>query len=133
MFGLGIFDTIKLGILAVLVIIVGYLCWNYKHMQTTIANQKSEIESLKTVQDVLVKAKDATDAWIKKQSTIQKRVSHEQSTLEQTVPTASDNDLARLYERYRLHMEDKGSNPPNGRGRSTKHPPARKAGAGTVH
>jgi hypothetical protein len=100
MFGLGVFDYIKIGIVAALVIVCGYLVWNYQHMKTVIATQKDQIASLELGQQILANEQDKFKKFMAARSTVARKVTNEQDKIRQSEATGNDADLDSRFEHF---------------------------------
>lgn len=117
-----IFTYVKIAALVVVLGVCGYYVWNYHHLQAKVADLKQQVENHQTEIDTIKKAQETTSAVAKKQTTIRRRVTHEQADLDKTVPTVDNAGLYKLYDRYRLHSDSKGDSSPSGRGRGPANP-----------
>jgi len=114
MFGLGVFDTVKLAVLAVVVLVVAYLGWNYHHMKGVIAAQKVEIGNLQEGQRVLLAQKETVDKFMAKMGQVKRQVTYVEGKVDAvpSVPDAAGDALVLdLLKPYRMHDD------------STQHPP----------
>ena len=98
---MGILSYVKIGLAVAVFLILGYFVYDYKHMQTVIKDQQTQIDNLKVEQEVQKKKQDAFDAFMAKKPIIQRRVIHEKEQIDQTVNTADDAGLRALYDKYR--------------------------------
>jgi hypothetical protein len=123
MLGLGIFDYIKIGIIAALVIVCGYLIWNYQHMKTVIATQQDQIASLELGQQVLANEQDKFKKFMAARSTVARKVTNEQDEIRQSEAASNDADLDRRFERFYggVQPQGQGSNPAPGQPGGTRN------------
>lgn len=122
MLGLGILDYIKIGIVTILVIVCGYLVWNYKHMQTTIADLKDQNATLFLGQEVILDAQAKTKETRQKVQVIVRKVQNENAQVQQEEATGNDAALdARLEQFYGVRGESKGDTASGERGSSPGH------------
>jgi hypothetical protein len=98
---MGIFTYIKIGIIAVLVIVCSYLVWNYHHMEAKIAAQKIQIDNLKLEQDVLKKKQQAFDEFMAKKSVVKRKVANEEQQVDQTVDSGDVTRIIDMFHRLR--------------------------------
>ena len=120
MFGLGIFDYIKIGLFLVIISIGGYYVWNYHHMKATIIAQQAEIGGLKEGQRVLFTQKEVVDKYMAKVGQAKKKVTYVEGKVDAvpSVPDAAGDALVLdLLKPYGLHDN------------SISHPPVRGQGS----
>jgi hypothetical protein len=99
-----ILTYIKLGLLAVCLIVCGYLYWNYNHMKTVIAKQQIEIGNLKLTTDVLTKKQQTVDAFMAKKQVIQRRIVKEESQVDATIDSGNAENVIRMFDPFRSHV-----------------------------
>ena len=122
MLGLGIFDYIKIGVVAVLVIACVYLVWNYQHMKTVIATQQDQIQGLQLGAQVLAAEQDKFKKFMAKRTTAVKRVTNEQDEIRQSEATGNDADLDSRFDRfYGMQPQSQGSHSAPGRTGGTRN------------
>jgi len=128
MFGLGIFDYIKIGLVLVILSVCGYYGFNYHHMQAKIVAQQAQIDSLKLEQKVQAEKQKAFDEFMVKQTAIKRRVSNEKAQIDKEVDTVDDAGLRTLYDRYRRLPDGKVGPSPDGKSGRAKPAPRGPAG-----
>lgn len=129
MFGLGLFDSIKVVILGLVVLAVVYLGWNYHHMKGVIAAQKIEIGNLKEGQKVLLAQKETVDKFMAKMGQVRRQVTYVEGKVDAvpSVPdTAGDALVLDLLKPYGLR-DDSIQHPPVGGQGSLKPAPRPRA------
>jgi hypothetical protein len=105
MFGLGIFETIKLAVIGVLVIACTYLVWNYKHMQGVIEKQKTEIASVKS-QIKIVKDKQTNyENYNKGGQVIQRKVTVEKDVNREALQSGNPAPMLDRLHSYQLRAK----------------------------
>ena len=97
MFGLGMFSYLKIGLVLVVLAVGGYYIWSYQHMKGQIVALKTEIEGLKLRAEVIEKAQKATDAFMKKRTTIQTRVVKERANVDKVVESGDNLAMQQLF------------------------------------
>ncbi len=126
---LGIFDYIKIGIVAILIVVVGYLVWNYQHLKGVVAAQKTEIASLKEVQGVLTSKADKVDKFMAQMNQAKRKVANVEDKVDK-VPSVPDSVgdalVLDLLKPYRMR-DDKIQNPAVGGKGDAKPAPRPKA------
>ena len=129
MFGLGIFTYIKIGIIAVIVVVCGYLVYNYNHMQTTIADLKKENASFKSQLKVVADKQKNFDSYIKGGQVIQRKVKSDVQTNKDVVESSvKSGDPAPVLERlhgFQLRAKGDLGNPKDGGVSRPRPAPAR--------
>lgn len=118
MLGLGFLTYIKIGIVAALVIVSGYLVYNYKHMQTTITTLKAENASFKSQLKVVADKQKNFDSYIKGGQVIKRKVASDVETNKEVVQSSvKSGDPAPVLDRlhsYQLRAKGDIGNPKNG-------------------
>jgi hypothetical protein len=127
MFGLGIFDTIKIAVIGVLVIVCAYLVWNYKHMQKEIATYKQEIASVKSQLKIVVNKQKNYDNYIKGGQAIQRKVTVERDSNQAAIQSGNPDAMLERLHSYQLRAKGDLSGATDGRGGNPRPAPARPA------
>lgn len=125
MFGLSIFSIIKGGIIAAIVIVCGYLVWNYSHMKGTIEKQKLQISSLEQQQKVLINKQKNFDAYIKGQQAIKRKVASDVKEDEAAVQSGDPAPVIQRFRSYELRAKRSEPDTPDEGKRSPRPTPAR--------
>jgi hypothetical protein len=127
MFGLGIFDTIKVVVIGALVVVCAYLVWNYKHMQGVIETQKKEIASVKSQMKIVVNKQKNYDNYIKGGQIIQRKVTVERDTNREALQSGDPAPMLNRLHSYQLRAKGDFGSTPNGGAGSPRPAPARPA------
>lgn len=101
---MSIISYIKLGIIAILVIVCSYLVWNYHHMEAKIAAQKIQIDNLQLEQEVLAKKQKAFDMFMTQKVVVKRKVVHEEQQVDETVDSG---DVGRIIDLFHGLRSDK--------------------------
>ena len=104
---MGIFTYIKIGAVAVALIVCSYFIWNYQHLQKVNAAQKIQIESLQ----------EAT-AYYEKQPAIDQKTAEVNDEIKKAVELGDVERVRELYRKLREHQRTRKSEtlPPSGDG-----------------
>jgi hypothetical protein len=100
----GILTYIKLGLIAVCLIVCGYLVWNYKHMQFKIVTLQAEVASQKIKVNILDQKAKTVDAFMARKQKIQTRVVQEEQVVDEAVTGGDPANVIKLFDPYRSHV-----------------------------
>ena len=100
----GIFTYIKLGLIAVCLIVCSYLVWNYHHMQAKIVALQTEVANQKIKVGVLDEKQKAVDAFMARKQVIQRRVIKEGGQVDQTIEAGDATNVIKLFDPFRSHI-----------------------------
>lgn len=114
---MGIFTYIKIGMAVAVLAVLGYFVWNYQHMQTKIAGLEEKIAGLELRAEVIEKAQQATDEFMKKKSTVQVRVVKEKANVDKVVESGDDSGMRQLFLERGLLVPQASSAPGRSPGR----------------
>jgi len=117
---MGYLEMAKLAGVAILMVVVlavcGHYVYTYKHNQDVIAQQRAEIDSLKSQQEVLDKNQKETQATVDKLAKIKGRASGEKNTMQQDLTESDPGHYVDFTRRYRVRSDDQGNPPKNAAG-----------------
>jgi hypothetical protein len=120
---MGIFTYIKIGAALVILGVVGYFVYDYKHMKTVITQQQEKIAGLELRAKIIEKAQAATDAFMKKKAAVQNRLVREKANVDKVVEAGDDAGMRQLFINSGL-LGPKASTPASGSpGRPGNIPP----------
>ncbi|MCL4502096.1 MAG: hypothetical protein M1438_09595 [Deltaproteobacteria bacterium] len=119
---MGILTYLKLGAAAAVLLALGYLVWNYHHMQTTIGFLKDQNATLILGQQITNENIASLKKFMTARSAAIRKVTNEQEEIRQSEAAGDDSDLDRRLGRYWLQPADQSGGAAPGRAGGAQHP-----------
>lgn len=120
---MGILSYVKIGGAVVILLICGYLYWNYQHMKSTIGTLQLEITSLQTQQKVLEEKQKVYDEFMEKSRKVRSNVTTTKKRVDDAIESNDVNRVIELFNPYRMRSQGKDGNTSDGRKGSSKSLP----------
>lgn len=107
---MGVLTYLKIGAVVVILAVCGFYVYNYQHMKGQIVKLEEKIAGLELRAEIIEKAQRATDAFIAKKTTVQRKAANEKSEIDQTVQAGDNAHLRELSTAHGL-LKPKSTGP----------------------
>ena len=109
-----IFTYLKVGVAVILLGVAGYFVWSYQHMKSKIAGLEEKVAGLELRAEIIEKAQQATDEFMKKKSTVQSRAGKERANVDKVVESGDDPAMRQLFINNGLLKPPQANSPASG-------------------
>lgn len=96
----------------ILLSLAGGTYFYVKHLQAKVAGLELKVDGLELRAEIIEKAQVATDAFMKKKTTVQRKATSEKAEIDQTVQAGDDTHLRELFVNHGL-LQPKSDPPPS--------------------